>query len=86
LSVSISTIRHIACSHQDRPPDCAQSLLCAQARSAWDSAASEQSRGIGQINIAVTQLDQMTQQNAAAARSLERQANRMAEVVVEFKL
>ena len=47
------------------------------------AAAGEQSDGIGQVNVAVTQLDQMTQQNAAlveesaaAAESLKDQAAR----------
>jgi methyl-accepting chemotaxis protein len=57
------------------------------------AAASEQSEGIGQVNGAVTQLDQMTQQNAAlveesaaAAESLKEQAVRLAEVVDTFRL
>lgn len=56
------------------------------------SAASEQSDGIGQVNTAVTQLDQMTQQNAAlveqsaaAAESLKEQAHNLAQVVATFK-
>ncbi len=57
------------------------------------SASTEQSEGIGQVNTAVTQLDQMTQQNAAlveqsaaAAESLKDQANRLAQVVSVFRL
>jgi methyl-accepting chemotaxis protein len=57
------------------------------------AAASEQSEGIGQVNGAVTQLDQMTQQNAAlveesaaAAESLKEQAVRLAQVVGTFKV
>jgi methyl-accepting chemotaxis protein len=57
------------------------------------SAASEQSQGIGQVNTAVTQLDQMTQQNAAlveesaaAAESLKDQAQRLMQVVATFRL
>ena len=57
------------------------------------AAASEQSDGIGQVNIAVTQLDQMTQQNAslvqesaAAADSLKEQASRLSQVVGTFRL
>jgi methyl-accepting chemotaxis protein len=57
------------------------------------AAAAEQSEGIGQVNVAVTQLDQMTQQNAAlveqsaaAAESLKDQAQRLAQVVGTFKL
>src|SRR5690606_5958147 len=56
------------------------------------AAATEQSDGIGQVNTAVVQLDQMTQQNAAlveeaaaAAESLKDQAQRLAEVVRIFK-
>jgi len=52
------------------------------------AAANEQSQGIGQVNTAVTQLDQMTQQNAAlveqsaaAAESLKDQAHRLSAVV-----
>jgi len=57
------------------------------------AAATEQSQGIGQVNTAVTQLDQMTQQNAAlveqsaaAAESLKDQANKLAGVVSTFRL
>jgi len=57
------------------------------------AAAAEQSDGIGQVNTAVTQLDQMTQQNAAlveqsaaAAESLKDQAMRLAQVVASFRL
>ena len=57
------------------------------------AAASEQSDGIAEVNVAVGQLDQMTQQNAAlveqsaaAASSMKDQAQRLAEVVASFKL
>ncbi|WP_301259495.1 methyl-accepting chemotaxis protein [Eleftheria terrae] len=57
------------------------------------AAAAEQSSGIGQVNGSVTQLDHMTQQNAAlveesaaAAESLKEQALRLGEVVGAFKL
>ncbi len=57
------------------------------------SATSEQSRGIGQINQSVAELDQMTQQNAAlveqaaaAANSLEQQAMALQSEVATFKL
>ncbi len=57
------------------------------------AAASEQSQGIGQVNTAVNQLDQMTQQNAAlveesaaAAESLKGQAQRLMQVVATFRL
>jgi methyl-accepting chemotaxis protein len=57
------------------------------------AASSEQSDGIGQVNTAVVQLDQMTQQNAAlveqsaaAAESLKEQAMRLAQAVSTFKL
>jgi methyl-accepting chemotaxis protein len=53
----------------------------------------EQSDGIGQVNTAVGQLDQMTQQNAAlveesaaAAESLKQQARSLTEVVSTFRL
>ncbi|MCM3566394.1 chemotaxis protein, partial [Hydrogenophaga intermedia] len=53
----------------------------------------EQSDGIGQVNTAVSQLDQMTQQNAAlveesaaAAQSLKDQATRLADVVQQFRI
>jgi methyl-accepting chemotaxis protein len=56
-------------------------------------AAGEQSDGIGNVNGAVSTLDQMTQQNAAlveesaaAAASLQDQAARLAEVIKFFKL
>jgi methyl-accepting chemotaxis protein len=57
------------------------------------TAAAEQSDGIGQVNLAVSQLDRMTQQNAAlveqsaaAAESLKDQAHRLAQVVSVFRL
>lgn len=57
------------------------------------AAATEQSRGIAQINTSVANLDQMTQQNAAlveqsaaAAQSLREQANHLAQAVSVFKL
>ncbi|MFG6415799.1 methyl-accepting chemotaxis protein [Roseateles sp. DC23W] len=56
-------------------------------------ASGEQSSGIAQVNGAISQLDQMTQQNAAlveesaaAAISLREQANRLAEVVSSFRV
>ncbi len=55
--------------------------------------ASEQSDGIGQVNVAVGHLDQMTQQNAAlveesaaAAQSLRDQAAQLSQVVASFRL
>ena len=52
----------------------------------------EQSQGIAQINVAINQLDQMTQQNsalveqsAAAAGSLNEQAERLARAVAAFQ-
>jgi hypothetical protein len=57
------------------------------------SASAEQSTGIDQVNIALTQMDEMTQQNsalveenAAAAKSLEQQSQGMDERVSVFKL
>ena len=57
------------------------------------AAAAEQSQGIAQINGTVTELDQVTQQNAAlveesaaAAQSLKEQAVRLAGLVSSFKL
>ena len=57
------------------------------------SSAAEQSQGIGQVNTAVTQLDQVTQQNAAlveesaaAAESLKLQAQQLAETVQRFRI
>ena len=56
-------------------------------------AAGEQSQGIAQVNVAVSQLDEMTQQNAAlveqssaATESLREQAARLNEVVGVFRL
>jgi methyl-accepting chemotaxis protein len=56
------------------------------------TSSSEQSGGIGQINDAVTHLDQMTQQNAAlveqstaAAHSLRDQAQRLSQAVTVFR-
>ncbi|KWD61910.1 chemotaxis protein [Burkholderia cepacia] len=57
------------------------------------AASSEQSRGIEQVNLAITQMDEVTQQNAAlveqaaaASKSLEEQGNRLAEAVSLFRL
>jgi methyl-accepting chemotaxis protein len=57
------------------------------------AAANEQSSGIGQVNTTVTELDRMTQQNAAlveqsaaAAESLKEQALRLAGAVGTFRL
>jgi methyl-accepting chemotaxis protein len=57
------------------------------------AATHEQTAGIGQVNIAVTQLDQMTQQNAAlveesaaAAESLQAQAQQLVRSVAVFKV
>lgn len=57
------------------------------------AAGTEQSAGIEQINIAVTQMDQMTQQNAAlveeaaaAAGALQNQAQNLSRIVSVFKL
>jgi methyl-accepting chemotaxis protein len=57
------------------------------------AASQDQSAGIDQINQAVNQMDQVTQQNAAlveeaaaAAQSLEHQANTLVDVVSVFKL
>ena len=57
------------------------------------AAANEQSQGIGEVNGSVSQLDQMTQQNAAlvqqsaaAAESLKGQADKLAGIVASFQL
>ncbi len=57
------------------------------------TASLEQSSGIGQVNDAITQMDQVTQQNAAlveqsaaAAASLKEQAESLAQAVSVFKL
>jgi methyl-accepting chemotaxis protein len=57
------------------------------------SASSEQSIGIDQVNTAITQMDQVTQQNAAlveqaaaAAASMQEQAAQLADVASSFKL
>ncbi len=57
------------------------------------SASNEQTAGIGQVNDAVTQLDQVTQQNAAlveesaaAAESLKLQAHQLTGLVARFSL
>ena len=56
------------------------------------TATQEQTSGIGQVNVAVSQLDQMTQQNAAlveqsaaAAATLKGQAGRLAESIGVFR-
>lgn len=57
------------------------------------AASVEQSAGIEQVNLAITQMDEVTQQNAAlveeaaaAAESLEEQAQNLSESVATFKL
>ncbi|MOA62547.1 Methyl-accepting chemotaxis protein III [compost metagenome] len=57
------------------------------------AASDEQSNGIEQVNVAVSQMDSMTQQNAAlveqaaaAAASLEDQAQRLTSLVATFRL
>jgi methyl-accepting chemotaxis protein len=57
------------------------------------SAASQQSAGIGDVNESVTEIDRMTQQNAAlveqsaaAAESLREQAGRLAQSVRQFRV
>ena len=57
------------------------------------AAATEQSAGIGQVNQSVGEIDRMTQQNAAlveesaaAAESLREQADRLSQVVQQFRL
>jgi len=57
------------------------------------SASQEQSSGIGEVNRAITQMDEVTQQNAAlveeaaaAAQSLQDQAHNLATVVGVFRL
>jgi len=57
------------------------------------SAASEQSHGIGEVNTSVTELDHMTQQNAAlveqsaaAAASMSEQSARLVQSVAAFRL
>jgi methyl-accepting chemotaxis protein len=57
------------------------------------NASEEQSIGIAQVNDAITQMDQVTQQNAAlveeaaaAAESMQEQSAKLADVVSVFKL
>jgi len=57
------------------------------------SASREQSMGIDQVNVAITQLDGSTQQNAAlveqvsaAAQSMQQQSVQLEQVVQSFKL
>jgi methyl-accepting chemotaxis protein len=64
-----------------------------QIMSQISSASEEQSIGIAQVNDAITQMDQVTQQNAAlveqaaaAAESMQQQSARLAEAVSVFKL
>jgi methyl-accepting chemotaxis protein len=75
-----------------------QQIVCGVQRvteviSQISAAASEQSGGIGQVNQAVTELDHMTQQNAAlveqsaaAASSMRQQAVTLAQAVAAFRL
>lgn len=59
----------------------------------WPGSEREQTSGISQVSEAVTQMDQVTQQNAAlveesaaAAQSLKAQADRLAQAVSAFKI
>jgi methyl-accepting chemotaxis protein len=58
-----------------------------------DSASREQTSGIEQINQAVSQMDQVTQQNAslveeaaAASEAMQEQANKLSQLVSTFKI
>ena len=58
-----------------------------------ETASAEQSSGIEQVNLAITQMDEVTQQNAAlveqaaaAAESLEEQAVQLRQAVASFRL
>jgi len=60
---------------------------------ALSTGSNEQSKGLAEIGVAVAELDQMTQQNAAlvqqcaaAAESLRGQAHRMTDLVSRFEL
>jgi methyl-accepting chemotaxis protein len=64
-----------------------------QIMAAITEASSEQSTGIGHVNMAITEMDSVTQQNAAlveqaaaAAGSMQEQAGMLAELVCRFKL
>jgi methyl-accepting chemotaxis protein len=64
-----------------------------QIMSAITDASSEQSTGIGHVNMAITEMDSVTQQNAAlveqaaaAAGSMQEQAAMLAALVARFKL
>lgn len=73
-------------------------LLLVIAALAWvalkhDNESKEQSTGVGQVGDAVSQMDQVTQQNAAlveegaaAAESLRRQADQLVTAVSVFQL
>ena len=57
------------------------------------AASAEQSRGIDQVNLTITQMDQTTQQNAAlveqaaaASKSLEVQGRELGETVAAFRM
>jgi methyl-accepting chemotaxis protein-1 (serine sensor receptor) len=57
------------------------------------AASQEQSRGIEQVNVAITQMDEVTQQNAAlveeaaaASRSLEDQGQQLIQAVSFFRV
>ena len=65
----------------------------AQLISDISSASTEQSAGIAQVGLAITQMDEVTQQNAAlveqaaaAAESLQEQARSLAEAVSVFRV
>ena len=97
--ISDSVEKVEAGSRQVNDAGSAMSEIVAQVKRVTDligeitSASLEQSSGIGQVNDAITQMDQATQQNAAlveesaaAAASLKEQAGKLAEAVAVFKL
>jgi methyl-accepting chemotaxis protein-1 (serine sensor receptor) len=57
------------------------------------AASAEQSRGIDQVNLTITQMDETTQQNAAlveqaaaASKSLEAQGRELSDTVAAFRM
>ncbi|MFI8750344.1 methyl-accepting chemotaxis protein [Vreelandella lionensis] len=95
--LEVSRAKTIECSGQAQKSgvtirDLAESVSKVSALMAEITQASEeQSRGIDQVNIAVSQIDSVTQQNAAlveesssAAASLEDQARQLADITAKF--
>lgn len=93
FDVALQHIERRAAAAHHEVAQAAERWLAVPAIGEITSAALEQSSGIGQVHEAVTQMDQVTQQNAAlveqsaaAAASLKEQAGALTKSVAVFRL